>query len=78
MHPGDSIEVLEVVNTGGIFCACSSIPFFGGVGYLTKRHTMNRATDRVNSVIQHFKVKWVQFSIVAKVYLIFFECARYE
>ena len=28
LHSGDSIEVLEVVDTGGIFCAFSNLPFF--------------------------------------------------
>ena len=47
----DFIDVLEVVDTaGGIFFPCSSLPFFGGVGYLTKIHTKNRLADRVNSV----------------------------
>ena len=47
----DFIDVLEVVDTaGGIFFPCSSLPFFGGVGYLTKIHTKNRPADRVNSV----------------------------
>ena len=50
LHPGDSIDVLEIVDTGGIFFACPSLPFFGGVGYLTKRHTKNITIDRVNSV----------------------------
>ena len=46
LPPPDSIDVLEVVDTdGGIFFACSSLPFFGGVGYLTKRHTKNRTAD---------------------------------
>ena len=48
LHHGDSIEVLEVVNTGGIFFTCSSLPLFGGVGYLTKIYTKNRETDKVN------------------------------
>ena len=51
LPPQDSIDVLEAVDTaGGIFFPCSSLPFFGGVGYLTKIQTKNRPADRVNSV----------------------------
>lgn len=61
---GDSIEVLQAVDTGGVFYDCLGIPF------LEEQEQRIEQTDRRKCDIHHFEVKqnskWIQFSIFAK------------